>query len=122
RVRGEPVEHYADAALDLDGVAARLACSWRLHAGRDCVLETAYYGTRGGARVANVGGSFYDFVAERFDGTSATVLAEPPDPWSGRAAVEWARRLARGGGFDPEADRLVRVAELLDAIYGRAVR
>ena len=49
-----------------------------------------------------------------------TVLAEaPPDAWGGRAAADWAARLAAGARFDPEAWRLVEVARVLDRIYGR---
>jgi hypothetical protein len=33
--------------------------------------------------------------------------------------VDWARRLSEGAGFDPEAERLVDVAAVLDRIYGR---
>ena len=47
----------------------QLACSWRLPAGRDAVIEAAFYGTGGGAALRNVDGSFYDFGAERFEGT-----------------------------------------------------
>jgi predicted dehydrogenase len=97
----------------------RLACSWNLPAGRDAVIEANFHGTRGGASFRNVGGSFYDFVAERFDGTRATPFASPPDDWGGRAAVHWARALADGGAFDPEIERLVEVAAVLDAIYER---
>ncbi len=119
------VEDYAVATLDLAGpdgapVAVRLACSWHLSAGRDAVIEAAFYGERGGAAMRNVGGSFYDFIAERYEGTRRDVLAEPPDAWGGRAAVLWARRLAEGARFDPEAERLVEVAAALDAVYGRA--
>jgi hypothetical protein len=64
-----------------------------------------------------VNGSFYDFTVERFRGTARETLASPPDAWSGRAAVAWAERLARGARFDPDAAGLVRVAEVLDAVY-----
>ncbi|HEY0778688.1 MAG TPA: Gfo/Idh/MocA family oxidoreductase [Gemmatirosa sp.] len=119
------VEDYAVATLDLAGVdgppvTVRLACSWHLSAGQDAVIEAAFYGERGGAALRNVGGSFYDFVAERFEGTRRVRLAEPPDAWGGRAAVAWARRLAAGERFDAEAERLVDVAAALDAVYGRA--
>ena len=67
----------------------------------------------------NVDGSFYDFVAERYDGTRRTRLANPPDAWGGRAVVAWARRLARDRAFDPEIEHLGEVARVLDAIYGR---
>lgn len=114
------VEDFAAATLRLArGTVVRLACSWRLPAGCDAVIEAAFYGTEGGAALRNVGGSFYDFTAERFSGTSRHVLAAPPDAWGGRAAADWARRVAAGAGFDPEAERLVEVARALDQIYGR---
>lgn len=112
------VEDYATARLDLaNGATVDLACSWKLPAGQDCVLAADFYGTRAGASFRNVNGSFYDFVAERLDGTRRTLLAAPPDAWSGRAAVAWAERLARGERFDPANAELLRVAEALDAIY-----
>jgi predicted dehydrogenase len=114
------VEDYAVATIALEnGCILRLACSWRLQAGRDAVISAEFYGTEGGAALRNVGGSFYDFSAERYRGTVSESLAEPPDQWGGRAAADWARRLAAGERFDPEAERLVDVAEVLDRIYGR---
>jgi predicted dehydrogenase len=125
--RGEPlrdaltqVEDFAEARIDLDGGATvRLACSWNLPAGRDAVIEASFYGTKGGAAMRNVNGSFFDFRAERFRGTARETLSEPPDAWGGRAAVEWARRLERDNRFEPEVEHLVDVAAALDAIYGR---
>jgi predicted dehydrogenase len=115
------VEDYGAAMLELDsGAVVRLACSWRLHAGRDAVIAAEFYGSRGGAAFRNVHGSFYDFVAERFTGTARTTLAEPPDSWGGRAAIDWVCRLARGERFDAQAERLIDVAEVLDRIYRSA--
>jgi predicted dehydrogenase len=123
---GEPlaevgkVEDYAVATLGLEGGAAvRLACSWRLQAGCDAIISASFYGTGGGASLSNVGGSFYDFAAERYRGTARETLAAPPEEWGGRAAADWARRLAAGTRFDPAAERLVDVAAVLDRIYGR---
>ena len=118
-LRAGEVEDYAVASFALGDVAVRLACSWRLHAGREAVIEAAFYGTGGGAALRNVAGSFYDFRAERFDGTAAAVLADPPDDWGGRAAVAWAERLAAFPAFDAGADQFVRTAEVLDRIYRR---
>jgi predicted dehydrogenase len=115
--RGREVEELALAELDAGGVIVRIACSWHLHAGRDARIEVAFHGEEGGAALENVEGSFYDFRAQRFRGTAAETLAEPPDEWGGRAAVAWARRLAAGERFDPRAEELVTVAEVLDAIY-----
>jgi predicted dehydrogenase len=114
------VEDYAIATLQLaSGTAVQLACSWRLQAGRDAIISAAFYGTQGGAALQNVDGSFYDFVAERYRGTARETLAMPPDAWGGRAAVDWAKRLAAGVRFDAEAERLVTVSRVVDRIYGR---
>jgi predicted dehydrogenase len=114
------VEDYAAVQLRLaGGTVVRLTCSWRISAGRDAVIQAALYGTDGGVAMTNVGGSFYDFVAERYRGTHAETLAEPPDDWGGRAAVAWTAQLAGGTGFDAEAAHLVDVARVLDAIYDR---
>jgi predicted dehydrogenase len=114
------VEDYANAALELEnGVFARLACSWRLQAGCDAVVSAAFYGTAGGAAFRNVNGSFYNFVAELYRGTQSQTVAAPPDAWGGRAAADWATRLASGERFDPAADQFVAVADALDLIYQR---
>jgi len=114
------VEDYAAAAIELEtGCHVRLACSWRLQAGCEAEISAAFYGTAGGAKLRNVGGSFYDLEALRFRGTEAERLSGPTDAWGGRAAADWARRLAAGERFDPAAGRLVDVAAVLDRIYGR---
>jgi predicted dehydrogenase len=114
------VEDYAIATVELEtGAAVRLACSWRLQAGCDAVISAAFFGTDGGAALRNVDGSFYDFVAERYRGTARETLVAPPDEWGGRAAADWALRLAAGARFAPEAERLVDAVRVLDQIYGR---
>ena len=119
-VGADAVEDYAVAQLELaTGSVVRLACSWNLPAGCDAVIEATFHGTRGGLSMKNVGGSFYDFVADRFEGTRTIRLVEPPDAWGGRAAVRWAGELASGSGFDAGVERVVDVARVLDAIYGR---
>ena len=117
---GREVEELAFAELEAGDALVRIACSWNLHAGNDALIEAAFYGTDGGAALRNVEGSFYDLRAERFDRMTAEPLVEPPDDWGGRAALEWARRVAAGERFDPAAEQLVDVAELLDAIYREA--
>lgn len=116
--KDEVIEDYAVARLDLaDGSIVQLACSWKLHAGRDALIHAEFHGTRGGAAWRNIGGSFYDFRAERYNGTGLSTLTTPPDAWSGRAATDWVRRLAAGEGFDPEIERVCDLAATLDAIY-----
>jgi predicted dehydrogenase len=118
--RPDRVEDYAVASLELaTGAAVQLACSWRLQAGCDAIISAAFYGTGGGAALRNVNGSFYDFTAERYRGTARETLSVPPDAWGGRAAADWAARLAAGARFDPAAERVVDVARVLDRIYGR---
>ncbi|WP_375271132.1 Gfo/Idh/MocA family protein [Sphingomonas sp.] len=124
---GEPlaerdtVEDYAVATLTLDNhVAVRLACSWRLHAGQDAVIEASFYGTNGGATMRNVGGSFYDFTTTHNNGTQATTIAQPPEAWGGRVAADWARRLAADPRFDARAEEFVATARALDRIYAGA--
>jgi len=114
------VEDYAVATVELDtGAVVQLACSWRLQAGCDAVISATFYGTQGGASLRNVNGSFYDFTAERYWGTARETLTTPPDEWGGRAAADWASRLAAGERFDPAADEFVTIARVLDRIYGR---
>ncbi len=117
---GGRVEDYAAALLDLQsGAAVSLACSWRLAAGQDAVIEASFYGTRGGAGLRNVNGSFYDFAAWRFDGTTRRLLAEPPDDWGSGAVADWIGGLVRGGAYDPQVERLIEVAGVIDTLYGR---
>lgn len=113
------VEDFATARFTAGAADVRLACSWNLHAGREAVIEVAFYGSRGGAALRNVAGSFYDFTAQHFAGTHATTLASPPDPWGARSAALWAEQLAVSSRFDPAAEQFVRSAEVLDRIYGR---
>jgi predicted dehydrogenase len=118
----EAVEDYATAHLQLGGRGVvRLACSWNLPAGCDAIIEASFYGTRGGAALRNIGGSFYDFTVERFSSTSRETLSTPPDDWGGRAALDWGSRLAHGEGFDPAAEQFTELASVLDRIYGRNV-
>lgn len=119
--RPERIEDYALASIVLEtGASLRLVCSWRAQAGRDAVIAAEFHGTAGGAAMRNVDGSFYDFAAERFRGTAREPLCGPPDAWGGRAAADWARRLAAGERFDAaEGERLVAVASVLDSIYGQ---
>ena len=115
------VDDFASAWIDLGegGTVASLAVSWNAHAGRDCVIRAAVFGTAGGAEFRNVGGSFYDFELERFAGRSGEVVVRESRDWLGRATLDWAQRLAACNRFDPEIERSVRVSEVVDGIYGR---
>jgi predicted dehydrogenase len=118
---GSPeVEDFALAQLDLaTGATVRIACSWNLAAGCDAVIEAHFHGNRGGAAFRNRNGSFYDFFAERYQGTQRSLLAEPPDDWGGRAIVAWARQLAAGARYSPAIEAALKTAAALDVLYGR---
>jgi predicted dehydrogenase len=114
------LEDYTVTRLDLEtGATVSISCSWRLPAGCDALIRGSFYGTKGGLALHNVNGSFYDFRAEHFHGTSRKILDEPPDDWGGRAAVAWATSLAGNGRYEPEVERSIEVADVIDAIYGR---
>lgn len=114
------VESYAMGELRLaNGVAARIACSWNLNAGRDAVIDATFYGTAAGAAMRNENGSFFDFSAELFRGQDPERLASPPDSWGGRAAAEWVNKLASGERFAASTAGLVETARVLDRLYGR---
>jgi predicted dehydrogenase len=114
------VEDYATASMSLvNGTQVSLSCSWNLPAGQEAIISAVFYGTQGGVAFKNRNGSFYDFAAERYFGTRTETLCSPPDDWSGRAGVVWANRLAAGETFGAEAEEFVKVAAVLDKIYGR---
>jgi predicted dehydrogenase len=115
------LEDLALAQLTLeDGRVVRIACSWWLAAGTDAVIEASFIAPGRALTIRNVGGSFYDFEAYLRNGRCSEQLAGPPDDWGGRALIDWARRLRADPTFDSDAEHLVEVAEVIDAIYGRA--
>ena len=119
----QSVEDFAHVQLQSDdGMSARVACSWGLPAGCDAVIDFTLHGTEAGARIHNVGGSFYDFMAERLTRDGREVLVTPPDAWAGRALAAWIAGLARGGVFDADACRHVELAATIDEIYDAASR
>jgi predicted dehydrogenase len=121
--RGSQVEDLGLATIRLaGGTVVRVAASWHLHAGQDAVIAAEFQGTQGGAAFRNVGGSFYDFSAELFCGTSRETLTGPGDAWGGQMAAEWAARLARSPAYDPDCERLAEVAGVLDGIYAASRR
>jgi predicted dehydrogenase len=122
RLKGvEEIEDYGVAMIETeDGVVINLSCCWNLNIGRDADIEIAFYGTRGGAKLRNVDGSFYDFVGEKFTGTKTETLSSPDDAawqWGGLATIEWIKTLSVDGRFDPDAERVVTLAEVIDGVY-----
>lgn len=125
---GEPVvkgtnqvEDFALGTLVLQsGAVVQLACSWKLHAGLDADIEASFYGSKGGASLTNVDGSFYRFKAERFRSTTREALGSGPEDdwsWGSRAVLEWADRIKYDRRFDPPAEHFVTVASVLDSLY-----
>jgi predicted dehydrogenase len=114
------IEDYAVATVELEcGAVLRLACSWGLPIGKDAYIQAFFHGSRGGAELRNVDGSFFDFRADLYQGRAQRQLCAPPDDWGGRALIDWALRLSSDPSFDPAACGLVEVAQIVDAIYGR---
>lgn len=123
RLTPNGVEDFAVATLTTaTGAVVRLACSWRLPAGQDAVIGVEFYGTEGGVSLRNINGSFFDFEAYEFRGTSRRLVAAPPDAWGGRAARSWARRLAQRADYEEETETVAMVARVVDRIYGAADR
>lgn len=117
----EQVEDFASVSMTSEkDTVINLECSWHVSAGKDAVIEAKFYGTKGGAAFKNVNGSFYDFTAEKYNGTQTETLVSPPDDWSGRAGVVWAEKVLEGRGYDADSAReLIKTATLIDRIYGR---
>lgn len=114
----QQVEDYAAAQLILNNdTVVQLSCSWNLPSDKDAIIKASFYGEHGGVTFRNSDGSFYDFIAEEYRGTSTIILAEPPDNWGGRAAVQWAEKLAEENRFNPEAELYTDVAHTLDLLY-----
>jgi predicted dehydrogenase len=115
------IDDFAIARLELEGGATvQIAVSWNAHAGRDCIIRTTLFGTRGGAELRNVDGSFYTFDAYRHRGRTTASLGRETHDWLGRCILEWVERLGESPAFDDAVERSVRVAEVVDAVYGRA--
>lgn len=117
----EHVEDFASVFLTSEkDQVINLECSWHVSAGKDAIIEATFYGTKGGASFKNVNGSFYDFKAEKYNGTQTKTLVTPPDEWSGRAGVVWVENLIKNKGFDERsATQFIKTAEVIDRIYGR---
>ncbi|MBE7171319.1 MAG: Gfo/Idh/MocA family oxidoreductase [Williamsia sp.] len=114
------VEDYANVVMELENdITAQLACSWNLAAGCEAVIEASFYGTKGGVALKNLNGSFYDFTALRYWGTKTETIASPPDPWGGKALLDWIQKLSHGPAYNREAEQFLKSAEVLDRIYGR---
>lgn len=117
--RGERVEDYATARIDLEHSAMlNLACSRGFPVGRDAVIEVTFRGTEGTLTLHNLNGSLDELSAVQFKGTRREVLDQVDNAWQYRAVLAWVRRLARAKRFDPEIRQIIPVAEVLDAIYG----
>lgn len=115
------VEDYAAAMLRAkDGTVINLQCSWNISAGKEAEIEAVFFGTEGGAAFKNVNGSFYDFTAERYNGTQTQTFVSPPDHWGGKAGLVWADAVMEGQKYDPiSAKEHLQLAEIIDRIYGR---
>lgn len=113
------VEDYADITLQLENnIHAHLSCSWNLHAGTEAIIEAVFYGTNGGVALKNINGSFYDFAAYRYRGTSSETISSPPDEWGGKAITDWLNKLSSSDRYQQDAASYVHSATVIDRIYG----
>ncbi len=115
------VEDFAKVSMITEKeTAISMECSWNVSAGKDAVIRAVFYGTNGAVAFENIDGSFYDFKAEKYNGTSTETLVSEPDDWSGKAGVDWVKKIISGIGYDEKsANEYLAVAKLLDRIYGR---
>lgn len=121
RAKADECEDYFSGEIELaNRVTVRLACSWNLSAGQDAEIRASIYGTKGGAEMRNENGSFFDFVADSFDGRNRERMSGYPDEWGGRAAAEWVEKLDCGAAFEASTTGLLETARALDRLYGRA--
>lgn len=121
-----PVDEPEDLVMAVieyaSGQHVHLSCSWRASAGRGAIIGCRIFGTKGGAEIRNVGGSFYDFEVALNHGPESTLLGAPPDAWPGRALIEWTGRLRGNDGYDPAVTHAATTAEVIDRIYDRERR
>lgn len=118
----EEVEDYAVARMHtVDGVVLNLTCSWNLNVGAEAEIEVRFYGTDGTAALRNVNGSFYNFVAEKYQRLRRERLydSRSDGEWGGLAALDWCRRLALGEGFSASTEEFLNSAAVIDRIYAR---
>jgi predicted dehydrogenase len=113
-------EDFAVANIEYDGgTHVHLSCSWRASVGCGAIISARLFGTRGGAEVRNVDGSFDDFEVALHRGTEREVLGAPSDSWSDRALLVWAQALRGHHAVVADTGHLAATANLIDRIYGR---
>lgn len=114
------VEDYASVVIELDDAATmQLKCSWNLPIGQFASIEVSFYGTKGGASIKNINGSYFDFSAEMNNNVTKEIISQPPDDWGSRAALNWIKNLSLQNKFDESINDCIKVAEIIDTIYRR---
>jgi predicted dehydrogenase len=121
---GDPSNVEDHAVVDLkfnNGCTVSLRCSWESNIGCGADIRVAFHGTKATGVVHNVGGSFFDFVAEKLTGTSREVIDTSDRGWNwGAGAINnWVERLQQGAGYDAENEQFIATAEVIDKIYDR---
>lgn len=113
------VEDFAWVELRAGDVPVRVACSWNLHAGRDCRISFEAIGDAGVVAIENVGGSFLEFQTELRQGTHGAVLCREDGAWGPKALAAWAGQVGDGAGFDESIEAHVDALRLIDSVYER---
>jgi predicted dehydrogenase len=112
------VEDFADVRIELEtGTVIKTACSWKISAGCNAIINWTFYGSNGTICVKNVNGSFYDFITEKYSGTSRSVLHNSPQNWGEVAIREWAKKLFVCNKFDESVEKLIAISSVIDQVY-----
>lgn len=113
---GNPLDHesFAAARLILEtGASIQVSCSRKLPAGCPPIIRGSISGTRGSVEIRNVSGSLTRFSVCHTRESKCNPLPTPMRFRSAQPVIDWARRLMRDRGFDPAAQRLVDLAQVL---------
>jgi predicted dehydrogenase len=121
---GQTAARVSGAADDLidgrislaDGCLIRITCAKKAQAEKSTSIEASFVGTHGSASLRNADGSTTAFAAEWTQGTTRHQLMSPTDDWQGRAALEWAARLATDTRFDPSIEHAVTVLDVMERL------
>jgi predicted dehydrogenase len=119
-IRFGEIEDYAAVNLQFaNTLDVSLRCSWNANIGQDAQIEVLFHGTEASAAVRNTNGSFFDFRAEKYTGTSTEVIAATDSGWNwgARAIEDWIERLDQGWRYDPDNEQFIQTAEIIDKIY-----
>lgn len=114
------VEDFVTARIDLeDNIVMNLNCSWNRAIGKESSITATFHGTNGSVVFKNINGSSTDFVTEKYQANMSEKLIYTSDISNERPTELWANDLSLGQKYSPEAEENIKVAEVIDRLYGR---